>query len=188
MLMVILKDENVIVLDFLPRGHATGRQEPIAQVLGEKYFSLLEIVVRKDKEIKPGEKIYIGEGKRDHVDHIKRRLTIKDLTSFAKSELESVIENLVKNNENRFVDFFNKAQPISTRLHQLELLPGVGKKHMWDIIEEREKGPFKSFEDVKKRIKLMPDPFNSIVKRIMEELQNNTVRYRIFVSGPTRRF
>jgi len=99
-----------------------------------------------------------------------------------------VVEKLVKENEPRFVNFFNNARPISTRLHQLELLPGVGKKHMWDIINERKKGEFKSFEDIRKRIKLMPDPVNAIIKRIMEELESNIVRYRLFVAGPVRRF
>jgi putative nucleotide binding protein len=186
--MQFLRDENVIVLDFLPRGHSTGRQEPIAQVIGDKYFSLLEVVVKKDAILKSGDKTYIGEAKRDKIDHIKRRIIVNELTSFAKSELPFVIEKLVKENEPRFVDFFNKSQPISTRLHQLELLPGIGKKHLWDIIDERKKGPFTSFEDVKNRIKLMPDPANSVIKRIMEELENDDVRFRLFVAGPTKRF
>ena len=186
--MQFLRDDNVIVLDFLPRGHSTGRQEPIAQVIGDKYFSLLEVVVKKDVILKSGDKTYIGEAKRDKIDHIKRRITVNELTSFAKSELPFVVEKLVKENEPRFVDFFNKSQPISTRLHQLELLPGIGKKHLWDIIDERKKGPFNSFEDVKNRIKLMPDPANSIIKRIMEELENDDIRFRLFVSGPTKRF
>jgi len=186
--MIFLRDENVIVLDFLPRGHSTGRQEPLGQVIGDKYFSLLEVVVRKDMTVKPGDKVYVGDGKRDHIDHIKRRITVKDLTTFARSELPFVVEKLIKDNEPRFVEFFNNAQPISTRLHQLELLPGIGKRHMWDIIEERKKGPFTSFEDVKKRIKLMPDPLNSIKKRVMEELEDENVRFRLFVAGPVRRF
>jgi putative nucleotide binding protein len=186
--MPFLRDENVIVLDFLPRGHATGRQEPLAQVIGDKYFSLLEVVVRRDITLKSGDKVYIGDSKRDHIDHIKRRIVVNDLTTFARSELSFVVEKLVKENEPKFVDFFNKAQPISTRLHQLELLPGIGKKHLWDIIDERKKGPFTSFEDVKKRIKLMPDPLNSIVKRIMEELEDENVRYKLFVAGYPRRF
>jgi len=186
--MMFLRDENVIVLDFLPRGHSTGRQEPLAQVIGDKYFSLLEVIVRKEMNIKSGDKVYVGDGKRDHVDHIKRRITVRDLTTFARSELPFVVEKLIKENEPRFVEFFNNAQPISTRLHQLELLPGIGKRHMWDIIGERKKGPFTSFEDVKKRIKLMPDPSNSIKKRVMEELEDESVRYRIFVAGPVKRF
>ena len=187
--MQFLRDDNCIVLDFLPRGHSTGRQEPIAQIMGDKYFSLLEVVVKRDVVIKNGDLVYIGEDKRDKIDHIKRRITVRELTTFARSELPFVVERLVKENEQRFVDFFNKARPVSTRLHQLELLPGVGKKHMWDIIEDRKKnGPFKSFEDIKQRIKLMPDPANTISKRIMEELENENVRYRLFVSGPQRRF
>jgi len=186
--MQFLRDENVIVLDFLPRGHSIGRQEPIAQVIGDKYFSLLEVVVKKDITLKPGDKAYIGDAKRDHVDHIKRRIIVNDLTSFAKSELPFIVEKLVKENEPRFVSFFNDANPISTRLHQLELIPGIGKKHLWDIIEERKKSPFTSFEDIKKRIKLMPDPANSVIKRIMEELENENVRFRLFVAGPVKRF
>jgi len=186
--MQLLRDENVIVLEFLPKGHSTGRQEPIAQVIGDKYFSLLEVVVRKDAELKPGDKVYIGESKRDKIDHIKRRINVNDLTSFAKSELPFVIEKLVKENETKFVNFFNTAQPISTRFHQLELIPGIGKKHLWDIIDERKKTPFTSFEDMKKRIKLMPDPANSVIKRIMEELEDENIRFRLFVAGPIKRF
>jgi putative nucleotide binding protein len=187
--MQILRDDNCIVLDFLPRGHATGRGEPIVQVLGEKYFSLLEVVVKKELNLKPGDKIYIGEGKRDQVDYIKRRVPVNDLTTFAKSELPVVIEKLVKENEPRFVDFFNKSTSISTRIHQLELLPGVGKKHMWDIINEREKnGPFKNFDDLKKRIHLLPDPVNAIVRRIMQELENENERFHLFVIVPQKRF
>ncbi len=185
---MFLKDENVIVLDFLPRGHSIGRQEPIAQVIGIKYFSLLEVVVKPDVVLKNGDVVYIGDDKRDKIDHIKRRITVNDLTSFSKSELPFVVEKLVKENEAKFVSFFNTARPLSTRLHQLELLPGVGKKHMWDIIGERKNGEFKSFEDIKKRIKLMPDPMSSVIKRIMEELQDDNIRYRLFVAGPVKRF
>ena len=186
--MQFLRDENVIVLEFLPRGHSTGRHEPIAQVIGDKYFSLLEVVVRKDVELKPNDKVYIGESKRDKIDHIKRRITVNELTSYAKSELPFVVEKLVKENETRYVNFFNTAQPISTRFHQLELIPGIGKKHLWDIIDERKKSPFTSFEDIKKRIKLMPDPANSVIKRVMEELENEDIRFRLFVAGPTKKF
>jgi putative nucleotide binding protein len=185
---MFLKDDNVIVLDFLPRGHSTGRQEPIAQVIGTKYFSLLEVVVKEGVVLKNSDVVYIGEEKRDKIDHIKRRISVNELTSFSRSEIPFVVEKVVKENEANFVNFFNTARPLSTRLHQLELLPGVGKKHMWDVIEERKKGPFTSFDDIRNRIKLMPDPMNSVIKRIMEELEDDNIRYRLFVSGPVKRF
>lgn len=185
---MFLRDENCIVLDFLPTGRATGRREPIAQILGEKYFSLLEVVPKKDVVLKQEDKIYIGEGKREQIDHIKRRITSKELTTFARSELPFLVEKIVKQNEAQFVNFFNTARPLSTRLHQLELLPGIGKKHMWDIINERKKEKFKSFEDLKARIRLLPNPAELIVKRVLEELESETERYRLFVAGPVRRY
>jgi putative nucleotide binding protein len=183
---MFLKDENVIVLDFLSQGHSTGRGEPIAQVMGEKYFSLLEVIIRRDVEVKSGDRLYVGQDKRDKVDHIKKRITARDLTTFARSELPFVVEKIVKENEPKFVEFFNKSTSISTRMHQLELLPGFGKKHMWDIINQRKIGPFTSFDNLKERVKLLPDPRQAIIKRIMIEIENDDERYRIFVAGPSR--
>ncbi|MDD5416974.1 MAG: DUF655 domain-containing protein [Candidatus Aenigmarchaeota archaeon] len=185
---MFLKDDNVVVLDFLPTGHASGRKEPIAQVIGENYFSLLEVVIKQGVIVKNGDKLYIGEGKRDIVDHIKRRIDVNELTSFAKSEIPFLVEKIVSGNEAKFVEFFNTARPVSTRLHQLELLPGVGKKHMWSVIEERKKGKFTSFEDIRNRINLMPDPKGSVIKRIIEEIENENERYRLFVAGKPRQF
>ncbi len=166
------KEEYVIVLDFLPNGYAfddSPRKTPIAQGIGKDHFTLLEIVPKKGVFVKPYEEIYIGEGKRDKVHHINGKLPINRLTQTAKSELEFVVKDMVNKREDEFVDFFNKAQPLSTRMHSLELLPGLGKKHMWEIIEER-RDPFKNFDDLKKRVKLLPDPKKLIIKRILNEV------------------
>lgn len=181
------KDENAIVLDFLPRGRAAGKPEPLAQVVGVRYFGLLEVVIKPGITVKTGDKIYIGDEERKEVERIKRRIPANELTTMAKSELPFVVKRIVTENEERYVDFFNKCQSVSTRLHQLELLPGIGKKHMWEIINERKKGPFKSFTDMKKRVKLLPDPVGMIVKRILEEVENENERYRLFAVGPPRR-
>jgi len=116
----------------------------------------------------------------EEISHIKRRIRYEDLTGFAKSELEHAVRKIVEEDEKRFVDFFNKAQPITVRLHQLELLPGIGKKHMWEILEARKEKPFESFEDLKKRVKLMPDPMKIIVRRIMQEIHGSE-KHTIFV-------
>jgi putative nucleotide binding protein len=60
------------------------------------------------------------------------------------------------------------------------LLPGLGKKHMWEIVEQRKDKDFESFADIKKRVKLMPDPKKAIIKRILDEL-NGKEKHRIFV-------
>ncbi len=167
------KEEYAIVLDFLPNGYPfdeNPRKTAIVQAIGKERFTLLEIVPKKGIFVKPYEEVYIGEGKRDKVHHVNGKLAIDKLTQTAKSELEFVITDMVNKREKDFVDFFNNAQPLSTRMHSLELLPGLGKKHMWEIVEERRAEPFKNFEDIKKRVKLLPNPKKLIIKRVLNEV------------------
>ena len=181
------KEENAIVLDFLPNGYPFDERPsymktPIAQAIGREYFVLLELVPKKEIHLQPYEEVYIGEGKRDKIHHIVGKLPISKLTATGKSELEFVIRDIVRKNEKKFIDFFNKAGPLSTRMHQLELLPGLGKKHMWQIVESRNEKLFESFADIKKRVKLMPDPEKAVVKRIVQELRGSE-KHRIFVDA-----
>lgn len=180
-----MKEEKAIVLDFLKNGYPNDprpshKKTPIVQAMGLEHFTLLELVPKKDIFLQPLEEIYIGEGKRDKIHHIIGKLNLDKLTGTARTEIEYIVKDVVLKNESKFVEFFNKAQPLTTRMHQLELLPGLGKKHMWEIIEERRVEPFKSFEDLKKRINLMPDPEKIIMKRILLEMEGNE-KHRIFV-------
>jgi putative nucleotide binding protein len=181
----MLKEDIAIVLDFLPHGYPfddtpSYKKTAIVQAIGKSHLSLLEAVPKKDVTLEIHEEVYIGEGKRDKIHHVNGKLDPVKLTATARAELEFVIKDLVTKNQAKFVDFFNKAQPLTTRMHVLELLPGLGKKHMWEIVEERKVEPFKSFEDLKKRVKLMPDPHKIVIKRIISELLGNE-KYNIFV-------
>ena len=176
------KEEYAIILDFLQHGYPldprpSHRKTPIAQAIGVEHFGLLELIPKKDCFLQPQEKVYIGEGKRDKVHHISGRLTLSKLTETARTEVEFIIKDLVDQNEKAFLEFFNKAGPINMRRHQLELLPGFGKKHMLQVLEVREEKPFESFEDLKERVKLLPDPKQAIIKRILLELEGEEKHY-----------
>ena len=179
-----MKEEFAVVLDFLPNGYPFDsrpmhKKTPIAQALGKVHFALLELVPKKGIFLQPYEDIYIGEGKRDKIHHILGKIPLDKLTETAKIELEFVVRDVVSKNEMRFVDFFNTAGPINTRRHQLELLPGVGKKHMWEILEKRKEKPFESFDDIKKRIKLLPDPRNATIKKIIADIKGEE-KHKLF--------
>ncbi|HEX54667.1 MAG: DUF655 domain-containing protein [Candidatus Altiarchaeales archaeon] len=177
------KDEYVRILDFLPRGKSEvppHKRKPIAQAIGEKYFSLLEIVPRENFTFEPGERVYIGEGIRDKVDHIERRIRYDWLTPTAKSELKIVLEQIIRDNEERFVEFYNTAGIISTRLHKLEILPRIGKRHRDDILKERSIKPFENFEDMQNRVRNIPDPVRVLAEKIIQELKGES-KYYLFV-------
>jgi putative nucleotide binding protein len=86
------------------------------------------------------------------------------------------------NREQWFINFFNTAQAITPRMHALELIPGIGKKYMWQIINERERNPFKSFDDLQQRASI-PSPAKLVTKRVLEELSGES-KYRLFTRAP----
>jgi len=180
---MVAKDSYVIVLDFLPHGRPGDRRaEPIAQAIGEKFFNLLEIVIKDEITVKLNDRLYIGGDKREKVKYIRSRIDYRNLTNFSKAEIESTIKDLISSDEKRFVDLFNQMGPITTRLHSLELFPGIGKRHMWEIIKKRREKPFESFDDLKARVAMLPNPKKMIIKRILDELQNKD-RHRLFVAS-----
>lgn len=176
------KEEIAIILDFLPYGYPMeNKRMPVAQAIGKKNFTLLQLVPRRGTTLQLKEEAYIGEGKRDKIYYILGRLPREKLTETAKIQLQEFVEKQVQERKKEFVEFFNKAEAINTRLHQLELLPGFGKKHMKEIITERSKKPFESFEEIKERVKNLPDPKKAIEKRIIQEL-TEMERHNLFVS------
>ena len=181
------KEEYAIVLDFLPNGYPFDRRPmhvktSIAQAIGKENLVLLELIPKKECFLQPHEEVYIGEGKRDKIHHIVGRIPVSKLTGTAKSELNYIIEEVVKKDEKKFVDFFNKAGSINTRMHQLELLPGIGKRHMLAILDARLDKPFENFDDIKTRVTLLPDPEKAIIRRILLELEGSEKHY-LFVRG-----
>ena len=177
-----IREESAIILDFLPHGyHTKGKtgkmRTPIAQAMGKDHFVLLELVPKKDARLQVNEEVYIGEGKRDKIHHINGKLPPKKLTSTAKLEIEFTVADMIKKDEKKFIDFFNNAQPLSMRMHSIELIPGMGKKRMWEILEERNVRPFKNFEDFRKRLKTASDPEKAVTRRIIDEMVKEQKHY-----------
>lgn len=167
-------------MDFIPNGRSTvirGREGPIVQAIGEENLVLLEILSANNVTFEAGERIYIGKEGRKKIISVLGRLDYEDLSPNARNEIPFVCEKIVLANEQRFVKYFNEAMPVTPRLHSLELIPGIGKTYMMQILNEREKRPFISFEDINRRCGLR-DVAKLITKRILEELQGDT---RIFL-------
>jgi len=175
-------EEYAYVLDFLPHGRPGGRQSyragALVQVIGKEYFTLLEAIAREGVVLEPSQRVYVGKDARNQITYIIGRIGYNELTTTAKTELPTVVEKIVLNRESWFVNFFDTAQAITPRMHALELIPGIGKKYMWQIINERERNSFKSFKDLQQRTNI-PDPVKLVAKRVLEELSEES-KYRFF--------
>ncbi len=175
------------ILDYLPQGLPDERKfkrEQVAYAMGEDQFKLFELVPKEGINMTIGDRVYIGKDLdlRQEILHVKRRINYSELTNAAQSELPFIIMDVIKTNEPRFVRFFNESQSITTRFHMLELLPGLGKKTMWSILEERKKGLFKSLKELEERVPMAHQLDKLLAKRIEEELSNPGEKYHLFVS------
>jgi len=182
-------EEYAYVLDYLPCG-ASGSysREPKVQLVGENFFTLLEATVKPNSNPAIGSRVYVGKDSRDVVEKIKKRLSFNELTAAAKDALPNVLRQIIMAREKDFIKFINTAGPISVRVHQLDLIPGIGKKNMEILLEERAKKPFEDFAEVKKRVPTWLDPIGSFVERIMSELEGKEKHYffaKPFIERPS---
>lgn len=175
-------EEYAYVLDFTPRGKSItvrGREGVIIQAIGEERLTLLELLGVQNANVEIGERLYIGREGRDKVASVLGRLEYNDVSQTAKNELPPIVEKIVLANEKRFIDYINMSQPITPRIHALELIPGIGKTYMMTIIKERDKKKFENFADIQTRVGLR-EPAKLVAKRIIEEIMGQA-RMNLFV-------
>ena len=175
-------EEHAYVLDFKSRGKSItvrGRTGVIVNAIGEERLTLLEILGIENSTFDVGERIYIGKEGRTKVQSVLGKMDYVKISDSAKDEIPTVVESIVTKNEVKFVGYINNAQPLTPRIHALELIPGIGKTYLNVIIKEREKGPFESFVDIEKRTGLK-EPIKHMSQRIIEEISGET-RMNLFV-------
>ena len=89
------KEEYAIILEYLPNGYPLEkRMMPIVQAIGELNLTLLELVPRRGISLEIGERVYIGEGKRDKIYYILGRLHYEKITEAAKNQLQEFINKI----------------------------------------------------------------------------------------------
>ena len=175
-------EEYAFVLDFDTRGRSStvrGRDGIIVTAIGEDHLTLLEVLGIPNSIFEVGEKIFIGKEGRTKILSVLGKMDYDKISSSAQSELETVVENIVTINESKFVDYLNKAQPLTPRIHALELIPGIGKTYMKIMLEEREEKQFESYQDLQERVGFK-EPVRHISERIMDEITGQS-RMNLFV-------
>ena len=175
-------EEYAYILDFNPRGKSStvrGREGIIITAIGEDRLTLLEILGVPNSTFEVGERVYIGKEGRTKILSVLGKMDYENISSSAQSELSTVVEKIVTQNENKFVEYLNNARPLTPRIHALELIPGIGKTYMKTMLEEREKKKFQSYEDLQERVGFK-EPIKHISDRIMDEITGES-RMNLFV-------
>ncbi|MFW9864629.1 MAG: DUF655 domain-containing protein [Candidatus Thorarchaeota archaeon] len=180
----IKKFREVVILDLLIHGHLeedrpSWAKTPIAQVLTFPDFVLYEVKINKNSDIKVQEqKTYEEFQQEDKLREVLKKIDYDELTSTSKALIQPILEKEVLKYEEEFINFFNSSTSITPRMHALKLLPGVGQKHMWEILDARERQKFGTFQDIADRTSIS-HPAKLIAQRIIKELSRD-VKYYLF--------
>ncbi len=176
-------EEKAIILDtFSPdinRRYEKYKGKLIAQAVGKTWFTLFELVIKEGYSIILQDEVNLNKDSREEVETIIGRIGYDKLTNIGTSQLEIIINKIIKEREDYFVKWFNKTPPISIRLHSLQLIKGIGPKLMQSILKEREKQPFTSFEDIQERVGIS-NIQNLIKQRILEEIMDPNEKHKLF--------
>ena len=163
------KERYAWVLSCVPYKYPKRKQKHVVQAVGEDNFILMELIPKEGNIPQVCERVYIGEGQRDIIDHVNRRLKYKDLTDTARITLPYALEKIVKRREEFFLEIFNNPDKYIGKMPILMLLPLIRMKDIENIRKERQKRKFKSFEDLERRTGLLL-PEEAIARRIEVEL------------------
>ena len=85
------KEDIAWALDYLPYGKSDDsrpiyQRKPLIQAIGESQFVLMELIPKEDIVPVIPERLYIGEGDREKIDHVKGRLRYTELSNAANLE------------------------------------------------------------------------------------------------------
>lgn len=170
-----------IVIDFYPYGKSLSRRRsedynPLAVVVTVDWFQFFDVILNKTSKYALNDLLELTPINRK----ILRinRLEYQQLSNSALEVLPKVIGNIISTDESRFIKFLNQAHPLTTQMHQLQLLPGIGQKRLWLILEARKKGNFSTFIDFTNRTGIS-DPISLFLNRILEELKGSQ-KYSLF--------
>lgn len=100
------KGKYARVLAYLSDGHLNDhrpayQKKPLVQAISEDKFILIELSPKDDVIPTVYDRVYIGEGEREVIDHVIRRLEYKKLMPAATEELPNVLGRILKEDEKK---------------------------------------------------------------------------------------
>lgn len=174
-------------LDFYPQGKSLSHRRsedynPLVVVVTAEKFQFFDVILTVGSAFSVGEDLLLTPRNRNilRLDQIR----YNQLSSSALNNLPTIIKNIVITHESRYINFLNQAHPLTSQMHQLQLLPGIGQKRLWSILEARKTDFFSSFSDFSERTNIS-DPMSIFTNRILLELEDSP-KYYLFIKKKQR--
>ena len=127
-----------------------------------------------------GARIFMGidHSKREVVQDILGFARIRDLSNGASTELPIVIQQIIEDSPDVFVQqFFNRAGNLSLKMHAFELLSGVGSKKALEMVASRGRVGWESFAQLDEDCGI--NAAELLAKRFVSEIEDRSLEPRL---------
>ena len=127
-----------------------------------------------------GARIFMGidHSKREVVQDILGFARIRDLSNGASIELPIVIQQIIEDSPEVFVQqFFNRAGNLSLKMHAFELLSGVGSKKALEMVASRGRVGWESFAQLNEDCGINAPEL--LAKRFVSEIEDRSLEPRL---------
>tara|TARA_X000000368_G_C22937400_1_gene670510 strand:+ start:366 stop:968 length:603 start_codon:yes stop_codon:yes gene_type:complete len=127
-----------------------------------------------------GARIFMGidHSKREVVQDILGFARIRDLSNGASNELPIVIQQIIEDSPDVFVQqFFNRAGNLSLKMHAFELLSGVGSKKALEMVASRGRVGWESFAQLDEDCGI--NAAELLAKRFVSEIEDRSLEPRL---------
>ena len=127
-----------------------------------------------------GDRIYMGidHAQRDVVQDVLGFARIRDLSNAASIELPIVIQNIIEDSPDVFIQqFFNRAGNLSLKMHAFELLAGVGNKKAMEMVASRGRVGWENFTQLNEDCNI--NAAELLAKRFVSEIEDRGLQPRL---------
>ena len=127
-----------------------------------------------------GNRIYMGidHDQREVVQDVLGFARIRDLSNAASQELPIVIQQIIEDSPDVFVQqFFNRAGNLSLKMHAFELLPGVGNKKAMDMVASRGRVGWENFTQLNEDCNI--NGAELLARRFVSEIEDRGLEPRL---------
>ncbi len=155
-------ESHVRLLDQAPRNQPGGT----CHAMTESNLHLIRIRSAGTASVEQGARLEIGAAGVTILGALRHR----DLSPRGVSQLRESITDVINENPEIYLGFYNRAGPVSLKMHAFQLLPGIGQSTAQQMVRSRGSVGWDSLDAVSAACDI--DAAASLAARLTEEMQD----------------
>lgn len=150
----------------------SGEGGSVVHCITEKHLHLIKVRSTPGSgPLAAGHRLAMAtEGEDAEITMILGKDRFRELPNSANMALLEVIKDILRDNPEPALEFYNRAGPVSLKFHAFQMLPGIGPRKAKQMFQSRTSMGWDTFEEVDEACTV--DSLQLIAERLVEELED----------------